>query len=147
MMKPYPFRNLGVEKLVFKYRLSRARRVIENTFGIAASRFRIFHRPIVAQVHKVKAITKAVVSLHNFLIDIKNVDNFYDYCPLNFVDHDGPTGVLPGLWRQDQANMAGLIPINRVSSNNYSENTKTVRDTFRQYFTEEGAVTTVTRRN
>ena len=54
MMKPYPFANLSVDKHIFNYTLSRARRVIENTFGIAASRFRAFHRPIKASVNKVK---------------------------------------------------------------------------------------------
>ena len=58
LMKPYPFTKLSIDKYIFNYRLSRARRVIENTFGIAASRFRVFHRPIIASVDKVKEITK-----------------------------------------------------------------------------------------
>ena len=33
LMKLYPFRNLSHEKRVFIYRLSRARRVLENVFG------------------------------------------------------------------------------------------------------------------
>ncbi|XP_065057703.1 uncharacterized protein LOC135685641 [Rhopilema esculentum] len=48
LMKPYPFTNLEAEKRVFNYRLSSGRRVIENAFGIAASRFTELHRPIIA---------------------------------------------------------------------------------------------------
>ena len=39
MIKPYPSTHLPTEKLVFNYRLSRARRVIENVFGIMSCRF------------------------------------------------------------------------------------------------------------
>ena len=52
MMKPYPHQNLPVNQRVFNYRLSRARRVVENAFGISASRFRIFRRPIIAKVRE-----------------------------------------------------------------------------------------------
>ncbi|XP_049769062.1 uncharacterized protein LOC126106725 [Schistocerca cancellata] len=34
MMKPYPERELSKEQKVFHYRLSRARKVVENAFGI-----------------------------------------------------------------------------------------------------------------
>ena len=74
MMKPYPFSNLCESKLVFNYRLSCARRVIENTFGVCASRFHVFHRPIIAKVQNVIAITKSVVALHNCLMDANRDD-------------------------------------------------------------------------
>ena len=65
LMKPYPDQYLPLDERIFNYRLSRAWRVIENTFGIAATRFRVFRRPIIATEKKV-IITKAVVAFHNF---------------------------------------------------------------------------------
>ena len=53
---------------IFNYRLSRARRIVENVFGILATRFRIFRRPIIANVDTVTRITKAVLALRNFQI-------------------------------------------------------------------------------
>nr|CAI5843193.1 unnamed protein product [Callosobruchus analis] len=41
-MKPYQQKGISHEEKIFNYRLCRARRVVENVFGILASRFRIF---------------------------------------------------------------------------------------------------------
>ena len=71
MMRPYPKNCSERAEITFNYRLSRARRVIENNFGILATRFRKFRRPIIAGVEKVIAITKASVALHNYLITEK----------------------------------------------------------------------------
>jgi len=45
-LKPYNQRELTLERRIFNYRLSRARRTVENVFGILAKRFRIFHTSI-----------------------------------------------------------------------------------------------------
>ena len=44
LMKPYPHKTaLGDEK-VFNYRLSRARRIVKNAFGLLCVRFRVLMR-------------------------------------------------------------------------------------------------------
>ena len=51
MLQPFLRRNdLNLHKLVFNYRLSRAKQVVENTVGILASRFRIFRRSIIGKI-------------------------------------------------------------------------------------------------
>lgn len=61
LMRPYPGRNISEERSIFNYRLSRARRVIENCFGILVARWRIFRSPIQASVETIVQITQAGV--------------------------------------------------------------------------------------
>ncbi|XP_050339370.1 uncharacterized protein LOC126765690 [Bactrocera neohumeralis] len=68
ILKPYPGKNLTAGQRIFNYRLSRARRVVENAFGIMAKRFQILYRPIQLNEHKTTQITLACCALHNFLI-------------------------------------------------------------------------------
>ena len=76
MMRPYPGRNLPQAQAIYN-RLSHAKRIIENTFGILASRWRIFQRPIIATPDRVVAFTKAAIALLNFL----QVTESPMYCP------------------------------------------------------------------
>lgn len=60
-------RALTVAQEVFNYRLSRARLIVEMTFGRLVSRFRIFHRPIEVSLNSCDLIIKACCVLHNYL--------------------------------------------------------------------------------
>ena len=45
-MQAYSYKDMTVERRVYNYRISRARRVVENAFGTMANRFRVFHTRI-----------------------------------------------------------------------------------------------------
>ena len=59
------------------YHLSRAKRIVENAFGILAQRLRVFDRRIHMDDHNVIKIVNATCVLHNFLctagMDVDNV--------------------------------------------------------------------------
>jgi hypothetical protein len=58
---------LDLAKRIFNYRLSRARRISENVFGILANRWRIFRSPIALEPEKVEKVVMGILTLHNWL--------------------------------------------------------------------------------
>ena len=142
MLKPFAQLGMDLQKKIFNYRLSRARRIIENCFGIAASRFRIFRRPIIASVETVIVITQAVVALHNFLMKSQRLHGENSYCPPGFTDRDDRRERRSGDWRMETRGFTGLVPLSSSSSsNNYTKSAKDIREDFKTYFNSpEGAV-------
>ncbi|XP_035673121.1 protein ALP1-like [Branchiostoma floridae] len=67
MMKPYSGRGLAREERIFNYRVSRARRVAENAFGILARRFRVLLTTMQHHPSTVKLIVTTCVLLHNLM--------------------------------------------------------------------------------
>jgi len=67
-MKPYGQTGLTAEQLIFNYRLSRPRRVVENSFGILVSRFGVLQRPITLSPQKAQIIVLTFCCLHNYLL-------------------------------------------------------------------------------
>jgi hypothetical protein len=55
-MKPYGQTGLSTEQRTCNYRLSRTRRVVENSFGILVSRSGVFQRPIAPSPPKAQTI-------------------------------------------------------------------------------------------
>lgn len=75
MLRPYAGKYLPVNKRIFNYRLSRARRYVECSFGILSNEWRIFHRPIDVNIEFAVDIIKCCCVLHNYV----RVRDGYDF--------------------------------------------------------------------
>lgn len=65
MMKPFPLSNLTKSQHVYNYRISRACRIVENSFGILVNKFRICHGEIALTPDNVDNVILASVCLQN----------------------------------------------------------------------------------
>ncbi|XP_071652483.1 uncharacterized protein [Temnothorax longispinosus] len=146
MMRPYPGRNLNVKKKIFNYRLSRARRVIENTFGILVSRWRILRKSITLHPENVDKIILATICLHNFLKTVNDLRpaEHRIYCPPNFVDTEQEDGtIISGGWRSE-CSTSNVVEIERIRATNARRSTTLAykqRDEIADYLlTPEGEV-------
>lgn len=98
LMKPLPLRNMTHQQRVYNYRLSRARRVVENAFGLLAARFRCLLVTLPLTPDRVIKITHACCVLHNFL-RLRNPT--VDVATLDEEDSQHNHEIIPGSWRQD----------------------------------------------
>ena len=67
MIKPYSTRGMTNEERIFNYRLSRARRVVENAFGILAIHFQILLSSLQHEPSTVKLIVTTCMVIHNLV--------------------------------------------------------------------------------
>ena len=97
LMKPFSARNLTNEERIFNYRLSRARRISENAFGILANRFQCLLGTLLQEPETVQSIVLACICLHNLMrIRFPGLQNI----ALDLEDNDHQ--VIPGAWRNDR---------------------------------------------
>lgn len=135
VMKPYPGNHdVGSPKREFNRKLSSARVVVENTFGILASKFRVFRKPLMVCPDKVSLITMTCVLLHNFLR--KSNTSRQIYTPPGTVDvyNNDDIRIQDGSWRseiQDTCAIRDLPQIPRRPSLTAIE----IREEFTKYFT------------
>ena len=69
LLRPHPVgrRQCTREQLIFNYRLSRARRIIENGFGLLWVRWGIYRRTLELRAQNAVSIVKATCVLNNFI--------------------------------------------------------------------------------
>lgn len=129
MLRPYPRSGrLDRRKNVFNYRLSRARRIVENVFGILSARMRIFRKPIIASIPTAIKIIKATTCLHNFIIseELKQPQSERHYMILNSHERElRSTGV------EDAGTFDRSRPMRSCAQ---------IRDNFATFFETTGAV-------
>ena len=117
-MKPFPHRSHDNEKRIYNYKLSSARRVIENAFRIIANRIRILLSTINLQPDKVTYLVLAICCLHNYLIE-KNKHTYTSVSDLEEEDHILSTGI----WRNDPS-LTGMAPTMEKNPTKKCQNTK-----------------------
>ena len=135
LVKPYPLRNLSLESRITNYRISCARRISENAFGIMANRFHVFLSPLQLSPKNVEKVTLASCVIHNFLRD-KAPAKYTP--PFSFDREDLESGEIHlGYWRCSSE----LENLNISGRNTYTKTAKEVRDGFSEYFNSpEGSV-------
>ncbi|GFO28572.1 hypothetical protein PoB_005507700 [Plakobranchus ocellatus] len=103
------------------YRHSRARRAVECAFGILASKFEIFQRPLRVERDKAIIITKATVGLHNF---IRHRDG-------NMIDRT--SSIVYEI--RDNTGRDGLLPL-ALTGCRAAEDAMKVRDALSEFFSD-----------
>lgn len=114
--------------------MSRARRTIENAFGVMSAKWRILLRPIETSDTNADQILRAIVGLHNFLIEFSSPDR----APCHMADQ-GLGNENNGRWREEV-----LVPLKSVRSRGgarrYTQSAATVRDNLKTYVNTVGKV-------
>ena len=122
LLRPFPGANryaLPPDRNHFNERLSRARRIVENAFGIMQSRFRVYQRTLNVSPEVTMSIVKATVVLHNYLVRPTDIALYN----LSEDPEDDLPDDVPGL--RDLPNLRG---------NQVADVAKRVRQFFADYF-------------
>ena len=137
LQRPYPGKNLPEKLRIYNYRLSRARRVVENAFGILSSRWRFLRSPIQTQPEKAAKSVLAAIALHNWLKKHNDCQKSYGrlYCPPGYVDYEDCHGIVhKGVWRSDVSETGLLVELNQVGTNNYTKVADKLRALMADFF-------------
>ena len=150
LMKPYPFKSTVVttgadndgneierrKQQIFDYRLSRARRLSENVFGILTARFGVFQSAICLSPENATSVTLACLALHNFWISKTD----QQFAPPSLTDREQPAthDLVHGDWRNNQHNC--FLPLQRQAGNRNATDARWVRSEIKEYVNDEGIV-------
>jgi hypothetical protein len=133
-MKPFPGYGLTRKQRIYNYRLSRCRRIVENTFGILSCRFRLLRRAIEVNPENVEEIVMACCIIHNYLRKHARAT----YMPPDAMDIEGNDGeIMEGRWRQEPA----LPPLQSFVQRKPTDYAKDVRARLADFFvSKEGEI-------
>lgn len=137
ILKPFRQAQLdSAEKEIFNYRLSRARHVVENAFGILASRFRIYHSQINLEPQNICKVVRATCVLHNFLMTQQPTS----YAPPNTsYQEDTANGII--ICAGSDTSQSNMMALQRtISRGNLGQDAKYVRNNFINYFNNENTL-------
>lgn len=137
IMKPYAPKGglLEDSQKIFNYRLSRARRCVENAFGILTSKFVCLSRTLFCSPTRAQKIVSACCVLHNYFITRARST----YCPPHLVDrYDNEGNLLEGAWRETVRPLTG---IQIRAQGGLTQSSKNIREHFKEFVTsEEGSL-------
>lgn len=136
LMRPYPRRELNSNCKIYNYRLSRARRTVENAFGILVSRFQVFQKAIATSVPTAIKIIRTACAMHNWLRSTS--DSSYFTPGLIDTDDANNSSFTPGSWREQKSD--GLSKLQSLPPRRPDNNAREIRDRYCEYFNGDGAV-------
>uniref|UniRef100_A0A182F8H5 DDE Tnp4 domain-containing protein n=1 Tax=Anopheles albimanus TaxID=7167 RepID=A0A182F8H5_ANOAL len=119
LMRPYPRATIVTDsrKKLYNAQLSRARRVVENVFGILTMKWRVFLRPIECKPSTADKIIKAACCLHNYIAE----------------KHSPSPPPTEQENRNETETQTGLITISHTNNRSTQEALE-IRETFADYF-------------
>lgn len=123
---------------MYNLRHSRARRVIENAFGVLAARWRILGRAMECCIETAEDITKACLILHNFLAaNDQGLTETDRYIPHTMCDRDGT----PGEWRELVQGDTNFRSSRAYTAARATQDGLAVREIFKEFFqTDQGMI-------
>ena len=136
-MKPYegtPHR--GSMERIFNYRLSRARRVVENAFGILSSVFRVLRKPILLEPEIATKVVLTTIYLYNYLR--RDQESSQRFTPPGSFDAEAEGTIIHGRWRQDTG-MSSMLPIQAIPRRGPTD-IKEKRSHLGRHFITNGAI-------
>ena len=124
LMRPFPGTHLYGSRRAFNFRLSHARLIMENTFGILTSQWCMYRGVIGVSPSNVVACVKATCILHNLIRRTTRPT----------------TRPRPSAGPSANREAAGLQRVTRAGSNNATQEALCVREAYVSYFCNEGTV-------
>jgi hypothetical protein len=139
LMKVYPGQHpKGSKERIFNYRNCRARRIVENIFGLTSSVFRVLSKPKLLEPEKAQLLVMTIACLHNFLRRSPALAAIYT--PPGTFDYEENSPVIEGSWKaMSNENMTSLFPIRKIARKP-NRKAKEIREELAAYFLSGGRV-------